>query len=407
MRKLLIFRIFLILTVLSVAALAQPPVRLYVGTLDAESVTLAWGRANGVARNTIGFAAESSGTATVHIAGKDLTTDKSWLRVTGLAPDTVYPYKVELAGASIGTGVIRTWPVKSDSLVFFVIGDWGNGKAAQYAVAARMEKERQAREKAGQPVRFVLSTGDNIYAGGSRDRDWEKKFFAPYADILQSIPFYAVLGNHDGNESESKGDLPTYLDNFFFPGGTPSRWYHFSYGGLAEFFALDSTTNQFPGRPAPVYLPDGEQSAWLKKELEQPGLPWRIAAMHHPLFTAGPDHPTSLGNLGHWLPLWRDHNVSVVFAGHEHNLQFSERNAATGGMQFVVSGAGGQLRLGNVVGRMKQRNIAAWAAQTHFLVVEIRGDSMRMTPLGASAIDPVDSQGKRVEMPWVTRRRNP
>jgi len=400
----LIFRIFLIAGTLCAIAAGQP-VRLYVGALDSDSVTLAWGQANGTTRNTIGFNSEGSGAAKVRIAGKELTTQKGWLRVSGLTPDTAYPYEVSLGGSPIGSGVIRTWPLKSDSLVFFVIGDFGNGNATQYAVASAMEKERVSREKAGQPVRFVLTTGDNIYQGGSRDRDWELKFFKPYADVLQSIPFYAVLGNHDGNESESRGDLLTYLDNFFFPGGTPSRWYHFSYGGLAEFYALDSTANRTLGRPSPAYLADGEQSAWLKNELEKPGLPWRIAAMHHPLFTAGPDHLPSLGALGHWLPLWRDHNVSVVFAGHEHNLQFSERNAATGGMQFVVSGAGGQLRLGNIVSKMKQRNIAAWASKPHLLVVEIRGDTMRITPVGASVVDLVDPQGKTVQMPWIVQRR--
>ncbi|MEP6535515.1 MAG: metallophosphoesterase [Bryobacteraceae bacterium] len=400
----MIFRILLIASLLSGVAAAQP-MRLYVGTLDSDSVTLAWGHASGTSRNTIGIAAEGSGAAKIRIGGQELNTEKSWLRVSGLTPDTAYPYEVLVAGKSIGTGTIRTWPVKADSLVFFVIGDYGNGKAPQYEIAARMEKERQAREKAGQPVRFVLTTGDNIYSGGSQDRDWELKFFKPYADLLQSIPFYATPGNHDGNGSESRRDLPAYLDNFFFPGGIAARWYHFSYGGLAEFYALDTTNNQFPGRPAPSYLPDGEQSAWLKKALEQPALPWRIAAMHHPLFTAGPDHPPALLGLEHWLELWQNHGVSVVFAGHEHNLQFSERNTVTGRMQFVVSGAGGQLRLGNVLSKMKQRNIAAWAAKTHFLVVEIRGDTMRITPVGATEINLVDSQGKPAKLPWVVPRR--
>jgi hypothetical protein len=112
-----------------------------------------------------------------------------------------------------------------------------------------------------------------------------------------------------------------------------------------------------------------------------------------------------LGLLAHWLPLWRDHNISVVFAGHEHNLQLSERNQATGGMQFVVSGAGGQLRAGNVTAKMKPHNIAAWAAKTHFLVVEIRGDTMGITPVGEGTVDAVDSQGKRVQMPWTVQRR--
>jgi hypothetical protein len=237
-------------------------------------------------------------------------------------------------------------------------------------------------EGEGKPVRFVMSTGDNIYKGGSEDRHWSKKFFVPYESTLKSIPFYAVPGNHDGNESEAAADLPTYLDNFFAPQGEMKRWYGFRFANFVDFFALDSTTNQYPGATAPLYGAGGEQSNWLQKELQKERAPWRIAYMHHPMFTAGPRHVAMREKLQHWLDAFAAGGVSAVFAGHEHNLQFSERNAATGGMQFVVSGAGGELRKGNVAARMKSRNIAVWSAQVHFLVVEILGDEMTIRTVG-------------------------
>ena len=43
-------------------------------------------------------------------------------------------------------------------------------------------------------------------------------------------------------------------------------------------------------------------------------------------------------------------------------------------MRFVVSGAGGQLRSGDIRTRMNRAHIEAWAPRTHFLVVEISGD---------------------------------
>lgn len=397
-------RNFAILAVWSWACAAQP-VRVYVATLDATSVTLAWGKANGQLQNTIGHAAQSAGPATVQIAGRVLQTGQTWLRITGLSPDTVYPYSCSVGGKIAGEGVIRTWPQKADALTFIVMGDWGNGSRHQYAIAQRLEAERLARDKTDQPVRFVMSTGDNIYAGGTADRDWDRKFFAPYEATLRAIPFYAVPGNHDGNESEGTGDLATYLDNFFFPDGNPARWYSFTFGKFVELFALDSTRNQLTGSRAPVFLSDGEQSKWLKAALAKPGPPWRIAVTHHPPFTAGPDHPPALPALRHWMQAWQDNGVSVVFSGHEHNFQISQRTSATGGMQFVVSGAGGELRSGNVRSKMAQRHIAAWARQTHFTVVEIRGDTMRLTPIGESAMRVVDASGQAVPMPWIVPRR--
>ncbi|MBS1826612.1 MAG: metallophosphoesterase family protein [Acidobacteria bacterium] len=394
------FAILLVYLVWGIPVFCARPVRVYVGALDEHSVTLAWGRADGTASNTIGYGAATM-PATVRMAGKEHQAKGNWIRVEGLNADTEYAYEVEAGGVVVGKGVVRTWPEKSDELTFFVIGDWGTGKARQRALGKRMEEEREARAGKGQPVRFVLTTGDNIYSGGARDADWDGKFFEPFGSTLAAIPFYATLGNHDGNESEQGGDLPVYLDNFFFPGGSPARWYSFRFGGLAEFFAMDSTKNQWPGAKAAAYLEGGEQSRWLRGALRRDPLPWRIAVLHHPLFTAGPSHGAALEELRHWFGEWKKGGVSAVFAGHEHNLQFSERSEATGGMQFVVSGAGGKLRGGKVLKRMKAEHIAGWSAQPHFLVVEIYGGTMRITPVGEQGITVRGPAGDVLALPWV------
>lgn len=377
------------------------PFRAYVAALDSSSVTLAWGRADGKTRNTIGREAESPGQAVVRINGQSIPTKQSWLRVGNLKPDGVYPYSISLNGVDIAAGAIRTWPAKAETLTFFVIGDFGNGEKVQYAIAARMEEERLRREKSNQHVRFVFSMGDNIYgqlsASGAQDRDWERKFFAPYANTLRAIPFLAVLGNHDGNESERTADLEVCLDNFFMP----DRWYRFEYASFVEFVALDSTRNSTSGRPAPVYLPDSPQSKWLAATLAKPAPPWRLAVIHHPMFTAGPNHEPFLSQAPHWFQALRDSGVQVVFSGHEHNLQFSERNDKTGRMQFVVSGAGGELRPSSVRRNMAQQQIASWSNQNHFLVVTISGNRMNIEPIGTAPIALLDSKGKAATQPVV------
>jgi hypothetical protein len=125
--------------------------------------------------------------------------------------------------------------------------------------------------------------------------------------MLGSIPFYPALGNHDGNETERRRDLDTILD-FAFPQNKPARYYTFTYGGLAQFFALDTTSNT----------------------------------------ESGPARPPGLEQLRHWFALFTGGGVKVVFSGHEHNFQASEVGSATGGIRFFVSGAGGELRRGNV-----------------------------------------------------------
>lgn len=400
-------KIWLPIVVLAISACAAGQTHVYVAELEPTAVTLAWGTTEGKSENTIGRGAAGLGQVTVRLGERSVETSASSLRFDSLTPDSTYPYSVTINGKRIAEGKVRTWPERAEALTFFVIGDFGNGSKEQWALARRLEEERRRLEAAGEPVRFVLSTGDNIYGltsgSGTADRDWESKFFGPYGETLAAIPFRAVIGNHDGNESEKAGDLGTYLDNYF----QRERWYRFTFGGLVEFLALDSSSNQASGPPAPVYGPEGLQTKWLAEQLALPPLPWRIAVLHHPMFTAGPRHEPFSASAPHWLKLFEQGAVRAVFSGHEHNLQFSEQDAATGHMQFVVSGAGGELRHGNVEKKMKERHIAAWAAQRHFLVVRMDSRQMSVTPLGVEEVKPRNAQGLPVGMPLIVPRSKP
>jgi hypothetical protein len=380
----------------------------YVDDLGPDYVDLAWGTADGA--NTIGRSAPSRGEATIHIGGRTLVTKANQITVADLAPDHEYAYTVSLGEKTIGAGEVRTWAAKTQKLVFFVIGDYGTGQAPQYKIARAMWDEFQRRAKTDNPVRFILSTGDNIYGNlssfvlgvlhtGADDSDWADKFFEPYQPLLAQVPFFPTLGNHDGNETEKRGDLAAILDNFPFPQNKPARYYKFTYGDLAEFFGLDSTKNTESGSTRPAYLESGEEFGWMQTEFAKPHPLWVIPYFHHPPFTAGPLHASSYGQLKHWVNLFAASGVKVVFNGHEHNFQVSEANQETHGIHFIVSGAGGELRTGDIRKKMKHSNILAWAEENHFLVVEIEGKTMRVTPMSFEPMRVVSSDGSPVSLP--------
>jgi len=403
-------RFALVLVVCAVAAPAETHV--YVGQLGATSALIAWGDTNGTGNeNTIGRDSRSMGHARLQIGGQTIETDRNWAEVHNLTPDTAYPYDVTVNGKKIGDGSIRTHPARSTSLTFFVLGDFGTGDSYQHAIADAMVREFEKREQSASPVRFVITVGDNIYAdtnlgyiimrSGSQDKDWEKKLFGPYGELMRHIPFLPSLGNHDGNSSENRADLTTYMDNFFFPENKPARWYEFSYGGLADFFALDSTENTTAGHPAPIYYPGGEESNWLQKALAASTAPWKIPYFHHPPFNAGPGHGASSNVLRHWLDMFQQDGVKVVFSGHEHNFQFSEDSAATGHIRYIVSGAGGELRPASVMAAMSAAHIEGWAPQRHFCVVEIEGTSMHITPISSEPVVVRGPNGAVIPMPII------
>lgn len=333
------------------------------------------------------------------------------MHVTGLEPDTRYPFRVLVNGKPFGEGALRTHPERATRLRFFVMGDYGSGAAPQYKIAEAMEKEFEKHENSNNPVRFLLTTGDNIYGAhfgvyvrnsGDKDRHWQAKFFQPYARLLARIPFYPTLGNHDGDESENRGDLDVYMDNFAFPGFQPARWYQFRYANLAEFFALDSTENGL--RKKKAWQPGGEQEKWFERHLTGSRAPWKIAIWHHPPFTAGPRHEASLEWMRSAVDLAAKHGVQAVFNGHEHNLQIVKRNGETGGVQYVVSGSAGELRGRPVQERLEASNIAAWSPQWQFLSVEIEGDEMRIQPVSFEPIRAVTGTGEPYPFPLTVRR---
>jgi len=235
-------------------------------------------------------------------------------------------------------------PLKSNSVRFAAIGDMGTGDTPQYEVAQRMVEARQ-----GFPFDFVIMLGDNIY-GGSRPRDFEKKFEAPYKPLLDAgVKFYAALGNHDNpNERFYK---------FFNMNG--ATYYAFKKGNV-HFFVLDSD-----------YM-DPKQLAWLETQLQNAGRgDWKICYFHHPLYSSGRMHGPATDLRLLLEPLFVRYGVDVVFAGHEH---IYERIQPQKGIYYFIEGASGQLGHG----KLNKTDITSKGFDTDrtFMLVEIAGDEM-------------------------------
>lgn len=405
-----LFQLLLFSLALSPALQAQK-IYTYVGDLGATYVLLAWGTTD--QDNSIGRSSPSLGPATVRVGDVSVNvSDRNWALVENLRPDTQYPYEVTLNGRRVAGSTVRTWPEHSDRLCFLAIGDMGNGAPSQYRIADALNREFQRHATGDCPIRFVITLGDNVYGNvtlfgasrtGSSDKDWGPKFFEPYEPILAHVPFRPTLGNHDGNETESRGDLTAYLDNFYFPANRPARYYQFSYADFADFFSLDSTQNSENNRIRPAYLRGEAQSAWLSEVMPRSRAPWKVPYFHHPPFCAGPLHAGSFNDLSHFVDVFQRSGVKASFSGHEHNFQMSEVSDRTRGIRFFVSGAAGELRTNDVRGQMTRNAIAAWAPQLNFLSVDINKKEMTVTPMSSEDLRILDSNGRPVPMPARVR----
>ena len=173
---------------------------------------------------------------------------------------------------------------KPDSIKFAVIGDTGTGDQHQRDVAKQLAERR-----AQFPFEFVIMMGDNLY-GSENPRDFARKFEEPYAPLLKAgVKFYAALGNHDDPNQR-------FYKPFNMNG---ERYYSFkpSLTGGVRFFALDSN-----------YM-DKRQLDWLEKELAASGSDWKICFFHHPPYSSGETHGSSVVIREQLEPLFLKHGV--------------------------------------------------------------------------------------------------
>jgi predicted phosphodiesterase len=228
---------------------------------------------------------------------------------------------------------------------FAVIGDMGTASRAQREGGQQMALSRQKL-----PFSFVITVGDNILGSESASA-FKKKFETPYAELLSAgVKFYASLGNHDNPEQRNYGP--------FSMGG--QRYYTFRTSEGVRFFALDSN-----------YL-DAEQLAWLEKELSSSDSAWKIAFFHHPLYSSGRTHGSSLDLRKMLEPLFVKYGVNVVFSGHDH---IYERVRPQQGISYFVAGSAGSLRKGDYR-RPQAFSATGYDRDFVFMLVEIDGPKL-------------------------------
>jgi tartrate-resistant acid phosphatase type 5 len=384
-------------------------------------------------RDSIGVRSSpyGSGRVNVHdlqgnLVASATTETTNWCRLTGLSPDTQYTYEVLVndevwaegerydwhpgieqglvkAGASYRNH-FRTHPAPDAPLqrplTFAVIGDFGVG-IRKSGPTRRQREIGEALHHAVDTydVRFVLTTGDNIYAGnrflglpvnhGAEDDDWFFTFYQPYRYFLNRVPFYPCVGNHDTAESEDHDDRDQVLDNFFLrermatdeatgkASLDPGLFYRVRYSNDVELICIDTSKETFFTRGRLFDHP--EHQSFLEETftiLEEDAVRWRIPFCHHPPYSAGPRHHNTR-DMQPLVQRFRDARVRAMFCGHEHNFQHSSAD----GIEYFVSGAAGKLRRGRP-NAFDDAKTVSWSDTPHFLLVRIDGDRMMVRALG-------------------------
>jgi len=262
------------------------------------------------------------------------------------------------AGAAVlPRAVFGATPAK-DKIKFIAIGDFGTGDDNQTGIAAQMLRDHKT-----SPLDFVIAVGDNIYPDGG-GRHFVKKFERPYAGLIrEGVKFHAVLGNHDVRDG--RGDQCRY------PLFNMDGQCHYTVkkgDGLAEFFMIDSTAF------------DMNQAGWLEGVLKESTAKWKIAVFHHPIYSSAGEHGSDLSLRSRIEPLLTRYGVNVVLSGHDH---IYERVKPQQGVQYFVTGAGGQVRHNDTNTRSPFRAMS-FDQDNHYLQMVIEDQQINFQTIARS-----------------------
>lgn len=233
--------------------------------------------------------------------------------LAGLTPGTLYHYRLKHDRVPIGEDH-QFITISADPLAplqFVAFGDSGSGLTPQYDVADQVGISMPD---------LVIITGDVVYDSGA-PHELDPRYFTPYQLLIDRIPFYPALGNHDVRTNNGQ----PLLDALHLPTNdrdSTERFYSFD-RGQSHFVALNTNDPTQPGSP---------QHDWLAADLAATSATWIFVFFHHPPYSSSRHGGQSFvrSNL---VPLFDLHAVDIVFSGHDHDY---ERTFPLAGPEGVV-----------------------------------------------------------------------
>lgn len=286
------------------------------------------------------------------------------VRVDGLQPETQYFYCVESHASdesflespvlTFSTAVHETSPY-----AFAVIGDTQGNPTVSLALAELAW---------GQRPNFCIHAGD-LVSTGPNSSHWTEHFFPGMKPLIERVPFYPVLGNHEQN-----------ADNYFQYVSLPSPEYYYTFQyGNSQFFMIDSNRNVDP---------ESEQFQWLDKALGESSAKWKFVCHHHPPYSSDENdygdlwktNKSTRGDLRvrQLAALYDKHGVDIVWNGHIHSYERTwpirdGQPGRQGTIYMITGGGGGGLETAGPFRPNFQNNVKHGH---HYCLVAINGETL-------------------------------
>jgi 3',5'-cyclic AMP phosphodiesterase CpdA len=126
---------------------------------------------------------------------------------------------------------------------------------------------------------------------------------------------------------------------------------------------------------------DPKQLVWITDALKNSLDDWKICYFHHPLYSDGMTHGSSVDLRIVLEPLFVTYGVNVVFSGHDH---IYERITPQKGITYFVSGSGGQLRKGDT--KKSAMTAASFDQDQSFMLVEVGSNDLAFQAISRTGL---------------------
>ncbi len=290
------------------------------------------------------------------------------VELTGLDPDGDYRFRIE-GGADVHA--FRTMPADASEPITFIAGGdiyKETFDTTMYDVAA------------AQDPMFAIIGGDIAYDNGepSRVGRWFRLLDAWNRHMVTSdgrlVPMVVAIGNHEvlGRYDQTPDKAPFFYSLFPWPGGTGCNVLDF--GQYMSVIALDS---------AHTHPVAGAQTRWLQRTLaERVRMSHLFVVYHVAAYPSVRSYDGSVCRLirKHWVPLFEQYGVDIVFENHEHAYKRTPliRNGAVDpeGVLYLGDGAWGA-SLRSVHPPRETWYLDRAESIRHVIVVTIHGDERR------------------------------
>jgi len=281
------------------------------------------------------------------------------IKLTGLAPDTLYHYRLVADNTTTPDATFRTLVGPGTDFRFAWMADCrAPGLTIHDQVSARITSAAPLLSLYGGDL--CDTTGQGLYSA------FTNEFFRPNElALIRTVPFFNTVGNHEtwGQNTKAFTEAPPSASG-------EQAYYSFDVGDLHVLVLNYYLT----GTGGAGYAPGTAQYAFATNDLARNSNVWKIVTCHEPAYVFGGNHTPSANIKNLATNCFEKTGVDVMLSGHTH---FFEHIRTNGVHYMIIGSAGAELK--SVPAPPWPAALIAAASNYNYAVADVTYTSLTMT----------------------------